>query len=127
MPEISGYRIKIADLPVLLIVLILSGAAFYWLPKRQIGTKCLLYLSGKPYAKIDLSSKMTLDTLRTKEGMVVIEYGEQKVRVLKSSCPNKICVKQGWISAKGQSLACIPNRFLAVIPDENGEPDAVTN
>jgi hypothetical protein len=127
MPEKLVIRVKIADICILLIVLIFSGLAFHFLPKRQIGKKCLLNIDGKPYSRIDLSFEMARDTIRTKEGVVVIEYGNRKVRVLTSSCVNKICVKQGWISGQGQSIACVPNRFLAVIPAETGEIDAVTN
>ena len=127
MPDPLNYKIKIADVFVLLMVLLFSGITFHYLPKHEIGKKCLLYVAGKKYARLDLSGNIVVqDTVNTGSGIIVVEFGNKRIRILKSTCPNKICIKQGWISESGQTIACVPNRFLVVIPQESGTLDAIT-
>jgi len=38
-----------------------------------------------------------------------------KVRVKESSCPNKICVKTGWIKRSGEIIVCAPNEVTVRI------------
>ncbi|HRR92028.1 MAG TPA: NusG domain II-containing protein [bacterium] len=39
----------------------------------------------------------------------------RKVRILSSPCPDKLCVKQGYISESGQVIICLPNRVVIKI------------
>ncbi|MEM4368699.1 MAG: NusG domain II-containing protein [Candidatus Anstonellales archaeon] len=41
---------------------------------------------------------------------VLVEIKNKKVRVVKSSCPYKVCVNTGWIEKPYQSITCVPNR-----------------
>ncbi len=43
------------------------------------------------------------------DGMIV-EIKDRKVRVKDADCPNKLCVKQGWIS-RG-SIICVPKKIV---------------
>ena len=51
-------------------------------------------------------------TVKGKIGFLKIEIKNHKVRVLSSSCPNKICVKTGWLSTSNGYIACVPNGVL---------------
>ena len=35
---------------------------------------------------------------------------DKKVAIVESDCPGMDCVHSGWISGKGRSLVCLPNR-----------------
>jgi hypothetical protein len=48
-------------------------------------------------------------------GVTRFELRKDKVRVISSPCPKKICIKQGWISRPNQSIVCAPNRVVATI------------
>lgn len=54
-----------------------------------------------------------------KIGKVRIEIRDMKVRVKESSCPNKICVKTGWISRSGEIILCAPNSVLIQLLSSN--------
>lgn len=44
-----------------------------------------------------------------------VEYDSKnggRVRVLKSSCRLKICVKKGWIADPRDSIVCVPNKVI---------------
>ncbi|MEG2858121.1 MAG: NusG domain II-containing protein, partial [Clostridia bacterium] len=45
----------------------------------------------------------------------VIEVNNGRIRILESDCPDKICVKTGWISRGGQTIACVPLGIVITI------------
>lgn len=60
-----------------------------------------------------------------------IEVKPPGIRVLSASCPDQICVKQGFIRDSGLPITCLPNRLVIRLrrerPDQNtGEPDIIT-
>lgn len=61
-------------------------------------------------------------------GYSVIQGGENKVRMVSSPCPDKVCVQRGWISLPGEAIVCVPNRVMVHIegPASPQGYDAVT-
>lgn len=55
---------------------------------------------------------------------VRVEYG--KIGIIHASCPDQICVNQGFITSGVLPVVCLPNRLSIVITDESNELDAVT-
>ena len=53
--------------------------------------------------------------IESKYGYNLIEIGDEKVRVIEANCPDKIDVKQGFISKIGESIICLPNRMVVEI------------
>lgn len=53
------------------------------------------------------------------ETVIRIEFG--KARVLRSDCPNKICVNSGAIDKTGQIIVCVPNKIIVKIEGEQKE------
>lgn len=58
-----------------------------------------------------------------KLGTTRVEIVGNRVRVLDSPCPLKLCVKSGTISKSGEALVCLPNGV--VIRIEGGEKPPV--
>ncbi len=59
-------------------------------------------------------------------GITHVIVKNRRVRVTDSPCPEKICVRQGWIS-RG-AIVCVPNRVVITIGTDNkdGSLDAIT-
>jgi hypothetical protein len=118
---------KPGDWLILLVVLIFSLGSIYYLPKKVPGKICQVSVDGKPYARIDLTEDALLtDTIKTQNGTVVLERRDHRVCVAASSCPHKICRDRGLIGREGESIICVPNRFMAAIPPGQRKFDAVT-
>ncbi|MBI4652175.1 NusG domain II-containing protein [Candidatus Desantisbacteria bacterium] len=49
-------------------------------------------------------------------GITEIEVLEKNIHILRSACPNHICIKAGWISKAGETLICLPNKIIVKIP-----------
>lgn len=56
-------------------------------------------------------------------GQEVVEVTDGKIRVKSDNCPDQICVRTGYISKPGQTIVCLPHKFLIEIQTENGSID----
>ena len=54
-------------------------------------------------------------SIKTEFGYNLIEIGDGKVRVIEADCPDKLDVKQGYISEVGEVIVCLPNRLVIEI------------
>lgn len=55
---------------------------------------------------------------------VKVEKG--RIKVADSDCPHKICVKTGWLTKKGETAVCIPNRLIIKIKGKIHNVDGIT-
>ncbi len=107
-----------ADTKLLLAIILLSLFVFALLKfyatvlptERQVVIK----VSGEVVKKISLQEGTHLQkiTIEGKKGPAIIEIKGWKVRMVEAFCPDKLCVKQGWISNPGQSIICVPNEVV---------------
>ena len=51
-------------------------------------------------------------TLQGKNGPFTVEVNGGSVRIVESSCPDKYCVKRGWISSAGETIICVPYEVI---------------
>lgn len=65
-------------------------------------------------------------TIKSKEGQLTFIIQDKKVKVTESTCKDKLCVKQGWISKTGESIVCLPNRITITITGGNESVDSTT-
>lgn len=56
--------------------------------------------------------------------IILVEKG--RIRFEDADCPNLDCVKTGWISKKGASAVCLPNRTSIRIEGESDKIDGTT-
>ena len=46
-------------------------------------------------------------------------------RVSEAECPDKTCVRTGWLSSSAMPIVCLPNHLIIEFEDENSEIDAL--
>lgn len=73
--------------------------------------------------KLDLSENRLI-AYPASGSAIIVEVKDGAVRVNDSPCPDKLCVKRGFISGKGEEIICVPSRFQIVIG--RGVVDAVS-
>lgn len=84
------------------------------LPEKQT---VLIDSDGKPAYILPLSEDQTI-SVEGPKGKTVVEIRRNMVRIIDSPCPNKLCVKQGWI--KSGAVVCLPNKVAATISGNDG-------
>lgn len=51
---------------------------------------------------------------------------KNRICFLESDCPDKICVKTGWLSQPGEIAVCLPNKIIIKLEqDKNQNVDGV--
>lgn len=91
--------------------------ALIWALTGKSGKTAVISVDSKTVKKIDLESaengEFTLDTI---EG-AVFEILDKQIRVKSSDCPDKICVKTGFISKTREKIICMPKRLIIEIEE----------
>ena len=93
-----------------------------------------IYLADGTYEIIDSSSVVSIDEeefiyiVTGVNGDVVIEYKDNKVRVIEETSPKHICRIQGWSSSPLTPITCLPNNIVIIIKADLGDdqPDDIT-
>lgn len=107
-------------------VWILSLAPFFAYG-RTAKLKAVIYLDGAKYAEYTLAKyEKPISVTVDGAGRNVVEISKNGVRVTESNCADKLEINGGTINRAGQSLICLPNRFLIKIEGGGEKIDAVT-
>ena len=104
------------------------GAVFMSKSGNAEGTSAVITVGNEvvktvDFAVVDRDSKDRTFEVGGISG-AVFNVSERRIRVLHSDCPDKICVKTGFISKPGEVIICLPKK-IAVRIDGNNEIDAV--
>jgi len=113
----------------LLVIALTSFAAINLWGKEQQVTTAEISLNGELIQQIDLQSLTELKEFSVQGplGSSVIQVRHGEARILSSPCPDKICVKMGWVKLPGQSAICMPNRILVHIVSEKDNLDSIAH
>jgi len=108
----------------IILILIITGLSIYQITGGMFDSGHIktasVYHDGKPIREIPLSSGQHID-LDLTTGNMTLETGDGKIRVIDSSCPRKLCVKQGWVKTNLIPIVCVPNKVILEI--NSGEDD----
>ena len=108
-------------------LLILSGLSLFALVAfRSVGQTAVVEQNGRVVVRCSMELE---DTLRVEGplGATTIEIAGDRVRVLDSPCPHRLCVKAGAIGRAGELVVCVPNRVVVRVEGGSRKGvDAVT-
>jgi len=90
------------------------------------GADVVVEVDGKEAFRLPLDTE-AVQKVSGEKGYVVLETRGGRARVSESSCPNKVCVDQGWVDHG--AIVCLPNGILVRVglPDSGDRRlDAIT-
>ncbi|MBF0537208.1 MAG: NusG domain II-containing protein [Nitrospirae bacterium] len=100
-----------ADLVLLCVLMLVTAAATVFvsvvMPK---GAEVTIEVDNKVVYRLSLNTDRELNI-----GSMTVEIKGSRVRVKQADCPNKLCVRQGWID-RG-AIICLPNRVVISVHD----------
>lgn len=109
------------DKYLIIIIIIISFVSFIYINNSEFKKSENKYISiqvnGEEVKKITFGVNMVGKKIpiNTEFGYNLIEIGDGKVRVIEADCPDKLDVKQGWISKPGETIVCLPNKLVIEI------------
>ncbi len=114
--------IKVKDFIILLIIITVCGLFILISHNQKKGSYAVISVNGKKAERLSLSKDIENFTVKGADNIsFTIKNGE--IYVSESDCPDKICLKTGHISRKGQSIICVPKRVSVTIESSGNDTD----
>ncbi len=103
---------------IIAVICLLSAAAYLLFPKEK-GKYAVISADGKTVMRKNLSEtgRFACPGIPDME-FEISEYG---IKVTESDCPDKICIKTGYIKNKGEAAVCMPNRVIVTVEGDDNE------
>lgn len=92
---------------------------------REQGGEAIVTVDGQLAATIPLSVDATLPIGAERGFCNTVEVSGGRVRMVVADCPDKLCVRQGWIRYDGESIVCLPHKLVVTVRGTAGDLDAV--
>lgn len=82
---------------------------------------------GKVLYTLDLSQEAdhTFE-IKTDSGSNTVEIKDGKIRVKDADCPDKTCVRMGWLDSAAMPIVCLPHDLVIAFTDADGGVDAIS-
>ena len=115
----EGRRIGKRDLVllgVLLIILLIIFFAFRAAHKSPGGT-VKICVNGEEFGTYSLEEEQTIPIRSGDEVTNYLEIKDGYANMTEANCPDKLCVHQSKIHAKGETIVCLPNKIVVSISD----------
>lgn len=115
-----------ADFIIIAIIIIIS-VAFILFSKLSGGNKVVAEVSqnGEIVKTIDLSAVSEPYEITLDKAVILVE--ENGISFESAECPDKLCVKCGVLSKKGDIAVCIPTKtVIRIVGSDKSEIDAIS-
>ena len=114
------------DILLIAALLVLAAAAFGLLRlTRARGGEAVVTVDGAELAVLPLTEDTALTVGEDRGFRNTIEVSGGRVRVTDADCPDRLCVRQGWISYDGESLVCLPHKLVVAVRGGEAGLDAI--
>ncbi|WP_295751858.1 NusG domain II-containing protein [uncultured Oscillibacter sp.] len=103
-------------------------AVFQWRGGGQEDLTAAVSVDGVEIDRVSLERAAGERTYQAGDYALTVEYAAGSARVLASGCPTQDCVHTGAVTRGGQSIVCLPARFILRLEGgaaEDGGVDAV--
>ena len=100
---------------LVLLAVILIGFLVVRLQRQKHAFTVDVSVNGTTVATYRLDEEIDtwIDGYQGGQNHLVIQDG--CARIEEADCPDKLCVKQGTVSKRGESLVCLPNRVVVAV------------
>lgn len=93
-------------------------------PKKQTVN---IKSGGKVLYTLDLESEKDRKfDVKTDGGVNTIEIKDGKICVKDADCPDKTCVRMGWLESSAMPIVCLPHGLVIEFVDGDGGVDAIS-
>lgn len=111
---------------IAILIFIVFGLRIHWLMNNDSTIE--ITVDGEVYGRYSLEKeqRIPIEVDGEMKNVVVIEDGE--AYMAEATCPDQLCVHQGRISGRSQSIVCLPNRVIVTVVDgDEAEIDSMTD
>jgi hypothetical protein len=113
MKLLKALKLKPLDFVVIIGLFVLSFSPILLLTHRSNGVpEAVLRVAGQELKTFNLSENQTY-TYEDPDGDInVIEVKNGKIGITYANCADQLCVRKGFISRVGDTIACLPHKLV---------------
>ncbi len=117
------YKILILIIAVIFSAGVVCSVIVLNMPKKNT---VQIKSGGKVLYTFDLGKEKdrTFD-VTTADGRNTIEIKDGKIRVKDADCPDKTCVRMGWLRSGAMPIVCLPHDLIIAFTDDDSGVDAI--
>lgn len=101
------------DLIVICIVAAVAALCFFLTRANSPADVCHVTYDGKIVKTVQLSGNTSFKI--DEAPLMEFEIKDGMVAAIVSDCPDKICVRTGYIGRAGQKIVCLPNKVTVTV------------
>ena len=122
--RLSFCKGDVVVISFVIMLAILIGVVFWMKTGTEQGNVVVVYQEGEKVQEISLDKDTEVLIENNYTNKLIVR--DKKVAIVESDCPGMDCVHSGWISGKGRSLVCLPNRVeIRIEGDVDSEVDFI--
>ena len=88
----------------------------FWSRSQATALTAVVNRDGKVLYEIDLNSVEETSYITIDKGLeVVLQVEKGRIHFLEADCPDKICIKAGWLTKPGDQAVCLPSKTIVRI------------
>mgnify|MGYP000959351790 CR=1 FL=1 len=118
---------KTGDIILIVSIVVLAVLFFAWNNQRIMPgekLKAVITQDGILIKQINLSDLPASESINIDQPLKQVILAEKgRIRFFTSECPNKTCVKTGWLYKPGDRAVCIPSKVVITIVGDNDQID----
>ncbi|MFZ3132979.1 MAG: NusG domain II-containing protein [Desulfosporosinus sp.] len=123
--------LKKGDLVLIVCIVIIAGLILAWNTFSSSSSSdditAVITQDGKVIKTIYLSDVKNPEYVNINTGIKQVILAEKgRIRFLESECPDKICVKTGWLTRTGHKAVCMPSKTIITIVGDHKDIDSIT-
>ncbi len=108
---------------ILLIVLLSFGVNQFISNKNE--EKIEIYVNNKLYKTYNMDDEDEIK-IKGKKGYNIVKIHNHGVEMAEASCPDKVCIHEGFITKTSESIVCLPNRVhIKITGYDNNDEDVI--
>ena len=114
-------KLKLGDFLIIVVLLIISFTPFYMLHNQEKADDQIIGIVKINNREV---KRLSLDKDQKwryqKNGKInIVQIKNHKIRVIDANCKDQVCVKEGWKSESGDTIVCLPHKFLIELKNKN--------
>ncbi len=102
-----------ADIALFIIIVLTAVLGIALMSGSGGGKTAVVRVDGNIERRVDLGADQTFSI-----GDIKFEVRDGAIAFIESDCPDKDCIRAGWLKVPGASMACLPNRVSVTVEGE---------
>lgn len=122
---------KKKDFILIFIILLIAVVSFgiNHFTNAKSGKQIEIYVDNELYKTYDIDDEDEIK-IESEEGYNVVKIHNHGAQITEASCPDKVCIHEGFITKPSESIVCLPNKVhIKIITDDTnnyGEEDIIS-